>query len=149
MRDQIVDEERLSHVVSYRTIELEDKHCSGVVEIPEAPDARHERRSKGIETAELCGEGLECGNSTTARFLNCQNGVHAFKPHNVNVHRAAANILQAEKAARPAAPCATYCYPAFALLFSSQTLSCPSIGQPTSMGQSLETHQFRNTLSPP
>ena len=33
-----------------------------------------------------------------------------FKPNNVNVHRAAANILQAEKAARPADPCATYCY---------------------------------------
>lgn len=33
---------------------------------------------------------------------------------NGNVHRAwaAANILQAEKAAWPAAPCATYCYSA-------------------------------------
>ena len=31
---------------------------------------------------------------------------------NVNVHRAAAKIMQAGKAARPAAPCATYCYPA-------------------------------------
>ena len=29
---------------------------------------------------------------------------------NGNVHRAAANILQEKKAARPAAPCATYCY---------------------------------------
>ena len=29
---------------------------------------------------------------------------------NVNDHRAAAIDLQAEKAARPAAPCATYCY---------------------------------------
>jgi hypothetical protein len=35
-----------------------------------------------------------------------------FERDNVNVHRAAANILQAEKAARPAAPCATYCYAA-------------------------------------
>ena len=34
----------------------------------------------------------------------------SVKRHNGNVHRAAANILQAEKAARPAAPCATYCY---------------------------------------
>ena len=33
---------------------------------------------------------------------------------NGNVHRAAAKILQAEKAARPAAPCATYCYTTFA-----------------------------------
>ena len=32
------------------------------------------------------------------------------KLNNGNVHRAAANDLQAEKAARPAAPCATYCY---------------------------------------
>ena len=31
---------------------------------------------------------------------------------NVNDHRAAAIDLQAEKAARPAAPCATYCYAA-------------------------------------
>ena len=37
-----------------------------------------------------------------------------IKRDNVNVHRAAANDLQAEKAARPAAPCATYCYPAIA-----------------------------------
>ena len=29
---------------------------------------------------------------------------------NGNVHRAAAKDMQAEKAARPAAPCATYCY---------------------------------------
>ena len=35
-----------------------------------------------------------------------------LKRYNVNVHRAAAKILQAEKAARPAAPRATYCYPA-------------------------------------
>ena len=35
-----------------------------------------------------------------------------FKRDNVNVHRAAAKVMQAEKAARPAAPCATYCYPA-------------------------------------
>ncbi|WP_238381193.1 hypothetical protein, partial [Mariniblastus fucicola] len=33
-----------------------------------------------------------------------------LKRDNVNVHRAAAKDLQAEKAARPAAPCATYCY---------------------------------------
>ena len=32
---------------------------------------------------------------------------------NGNVHRAAAKDLQAEKPARPAAPCATYCYHAF------------------------------------
>ena len=38
--------------------------------------------------------------------------VHWIKRDNGNVHRAAAKILQAEKAARPAAPCATYCYPA-------------------------------------
>ena len=36
----------------------------------------------------------------------------SVKPDNGNVHRAAANDLQAEKAARPAAPCATYCYTA-------------------------------------
>ena len=35
------------------------------------------------------------------------------EPDNGNVHRAAANIMQAGKAARPAAPCATYCYTAF------------------------------------
>jgi len=34
-----------------------------------------------------------------------------FERDNGNVHQAAANILQAEKVARPAAPCATYCYP--------------------------------------
>jgi hypothetical protein len=28
----------------------------GVVEIPEAPEARYERRSKGIEATELCGK---------------------------------------------------------------------------------------------
>ena len=35
------------------------------------------------------------------------------KHDNVNDHRAAAKVLQAEKAARPAAPCASYCYHAF------------------------------------
>jgi hypothetical protein len=35
-----------------------------VVEIPEAPEVRNERRSKGVETTELCGESLECSNST-------------------------------------------------------------------------------------
>jgi hypothetical protein len=34
---------------------------------------------------------------------------------NGNVHRAAAKDMQAEKAARPAAPCATYCYHALEL----------------------------------
>ena len=35
------------------------------------------------------------------------------KRDNGNVHRAAAKDMQAEKAARPAAPCATYCYTAY------------------------------------
>ena len=35
----------------------------GVVEIPEAPEARHEQRSEGIEATEFFGEGLECSNS--------------------------------------------------------------------------------------
>ena len=34
-----------------------------------------------------------------------------LKRYNVSDHRAAAKVLQAEKAARPAAPCASYCYP--------------------------------------
>ena len=37
-------------------------------------------------------------------------GSSCVKRYNVNDHRAAAIDLQAEKAARPAAPCATYCY---------------------------------------
>ena len=37
---------------------------SGVVEIPEAPEVRHERGSEGIEATELYGESLECSNST-------------------------------------------------------------------------------------
>jgi len=36
----------------------------------------------------------------------------SFGRDNVNDHRAAAIDLQAGKAARPAAPCASYCYPA-------------------------------------
>ena len=36
---------------------------------------------------------------------------------NGNVHRAAAKDLQAEKAARPASPCATYCYHAITIVF--------------------------------
>ena len=36
--------------------------------------------------------------------------VTMVSPHNGNDHRAAAIDLQAEKAARPAAPCASYCY---------------------------------------
>jgi len=36
----------------------------GVVEIPEAPEVRYERRSEGIEATELYGESLECSNST-------------------------------------------------------------------------------------
>ena len=43
------------------------------------------------------------------------NMLRTLKPDNVNVHRAAANDLQAERAARPAAPCATYCYHALEL----------------------------------
>ena len=38
------------------------------------------------------------------------NMSRALIPDNGNVHRAAAKDLQAEKTARPAAPCATYCY---------------------------------------
>ena len=43
-------------------------------------------------------------------FMNSTVFKGFSKLDNGNVHRAAANILQAEKAARPAAPCATYCY---------------------------------------
>ena len=39
---------------------------------------------------------------------------NSFK-FNVNDHRAAAIDLQAEKAVRPAAPCASYCYPAITM----------------------------------
>ena len=50
----------------------------------------------------------------------------SFKPNNVNDHRAAAIDLQAEKAARPAAPCASYCYhAAFALVVDCQSDSTP------------------------
>ena len=38
---------------------------------------------------------------------------HFSVSDNVNDHRAAAIDLQAEKPARPAAPCASYCYPTF------------------------------------
>ena len=41
---------------------------------------------------------------------------NASEPDNGNDHRAAAIDLQAEKAARPAAPCASYCYPAWQCL---------------------------------
>ena len=42
--------------------------------------------------------------------LSANEHVTTVSPHNGNVHRAAAKVMQAEKAARPAAPCATYCY---------------------------------------
>ena len=42
---------------------------------------------------------------------------------NGNDHRAAAKDLQAEKAARPAAPCATYCY--HASLFGGLSICFP------------------------
>ena len=45
------------------------------------------------------------------RVLLSQIKFSCLEPDNVNVHRAAAKDMQAEKAARPAAPCATYCYP--------------------------------------
>ena len=45
------------------------------------------------------------------RQLSCQC-LH-LKRYNGNDHRAAAIDLQAEKAARPAAPCASYCYSSF------------------------------------
>ena len=41
---------------------------------------------------------------------------HFDQSDNVNDHRAAAIDLQAEKPARPAAPCASYCYQAFGSL---------------------------------
>ena len=44
--------------------------------------------------------------------LSANEHVTMVSPHNVNDHRAAAIDLQAEKSARPAAPCASYCYPA-------------------------------------
>ena len=51
--------------------------------------------------------------------INLQNA-SSPSPHtandNGNVHRAAAKDMQAEKTARPAAPCATYCYHAFFIL---------------------------------
>ena len=46
------------------------------------------------------------------QLLNFGQQLGISKRHNVNDHRAAAIDLQAEKAARPAAPCASYCYPA-------------------------------------
>ena len=52
-----------------------------------------------------------------ARYLGASELHRLVKHDNVNVHRAAANILQAEKAARPADPCATYCYPSIKLGF--------------------------------
>ena len=42
--------------------------------------------------------------------LKLHPSVQLVNPDNVNDHRAAAIDLQAEKAARPAAPCASYCY---------------------------------------
>ena len=53
---------------------------------------------------------IRCIELTTFEFVSEFNGFS--KQDNGNVHRAAAKVLQAEKAARPAAPCATYCYPA-------------------------------------
>ena len=57
---------------------------------------------------------------TVLRFTAGVGTAHAVKTNprrkeeekwdNGNVHRAAAKDIQAEKAARPAAPCATYCY---------------------------------------
>ena len=44
-----------------------------------------------------------------------QFAIDKLRRDNVNDHRAAAKDLQAEKAARPAAPCATYCYHAYDL----------------------------------
>ena len=43
---------------------------------------------------------------------SCQLSLSLYlvKPDNVNDHRAAVIDLQAEKAARPADPCASYCY---------------------------------------
>ena len=43
---------------------------------------------------------------------------------NVNDHRAAAIDLQAEKPARPAAPCASYCYHAFVVLETMLVICC-------------------------
>ena len=42
---------------------------------------------------------------------------------NVNVHRAAAKVLQAKKPARPAIPCASYCYPAREFKYEVQRLA--------------------------
>ena len=56
----------------------------------------------GEEVAVLLGDSYE---------LSMSLSVGDIEPDNVNDHRAAAIDLQAEKAARPAAPCASYCYP--------------------------------------
>ena len=47
------------------------------------------------------------------------NFMATCEPDNVNDHRAAAIDLQAEKAARPAAPCASYCYHACSVPLSA------------------------------
>ena len=58
---------------------------------------------------------------TVLRICVSNKSQAKFEVDNVNVHRAAAKVLQAEKAARPAAPCATYCYHALSGIVTSQT----------------------------
>ena len=58
--------------------------------------------------------------STNAKTSTCSL---MTEPDNGNDHRAAAIDLQAEKVARPAAPCASYCYVAFRLSRGSNGVS--------------------------
>ena len=70
---------------------------------------------RGIECSPTVFEGRRNANKIPAspkrmksqRIVNF--GFNGFGADNVNVHRAAAKLLF-PKAARPAAPCATYCY---------------------------------------
>ena len=56
-------------------------------------------------------------------FPKCSHKSEFTKPDNGSDHRAAAIDLQAEKAARPAAPCALYCYHAIAKMFAPARVS--------------------------
>ena len=60
-------------------------------------------------------------------------GLYMVRRDNGNVHRAAAKDLQAEKPARPAAPCATYCYTASSHLSSNSGKSRMSTIQSVNM----------------
>ena len=98
-----------------------------------APRARQEHVT--------CSTNILRCDSEIALRTSLHHALPRLSHDNVNDHRAAAKGMQAEKAARPAAPCASYCYTAVVGvgIWSEQRLSTAFVSVANVSGLSVKT----------